>query len=471
MTPRFSSAIATQFVSRRYGGAHLFSCALLALAYATPAAAQQVPWALEATFDGHPSAPSQSLLPNTFDFVATHRTLPGDQMRWTARGPSFVAEHTQTCGVPTPINASGDTDSLHSAYTNHVSNGARPDESFFVCHDHMMSSMGDVSGYSVSAFWPRQEFDFADGGVLEFDTNINDKHPRTWFEVVLMPRQELKVGAAVDYLPIDETYPRDSIVLGFGIVAGESDRTIIVRENGSTVAQQTSVRWRGTAWNGNYYGGVDPTDPALTDRRIRRKHRVRLDENAIVWSIEKRDGTFHDFRVPVPGGLPLSRALVVFKTHAYTPKKDGNSQRYTFHWDNIRFDGPVVGRYRNVESDGFVYLQANGSRRVGEQQTLALNLASVGKRPALFGQIHNPVRGEVLLSINGGPFTEVVPFGLQGICSAEGWESFRLELNPASLRVGSNTFTWKIGKRTCGSSDWPWIGFSVKGMEVQFDLD
>ena len=51
---------------------------------------------------------------------------------------------------------------------DHNHNAANPGTSFFICKQHMMSSLGDISPYSVSAFWPRQEFNFADGGVLEF---------------------------------------------------------------------------------------------------------------------------------------------------------------------------------------------------------------------------------------------------------------------------------------------------------------
>jgi len=57
---------------------------------------------------------------------------------------------------------------------------------------------------------------------------------------------------------------------------------------------------------------------------------------------------------------------VLFKTHAYTPEKDGNTDQYTFHWDNIRFDVPVVGRYQAFEAQDVVYLQANGDRPIGE---------------------------------------------------------------------------------------------------------
>ena len=71
----------------------------------------------------------------------------------------------------------------------------------------------------------------------------------------------------------------------------------------------------------------------------------------------------------VPGGLPFSQGLVVFKTHAYTPEKDGNVNAYTFHWDNIRFTGPVIGRYESFEANDVVYLQDNGDREIGEQES------------------------------------------------------------------------------------------------------
>ena len=78
----------------------------------------QEDWAFEETFDNlTTSSPSQDLLPKRFDYVATHRT--------------------------------------HASTT---------DKSFYICNNHMMSSMGDVEGYSVSSFYPRQEFDFSAGG-------------------------------------------------------------------------------------------------------------------------------------------------------------------------------------------------------------------------------------------------------------------------------------------------------------------
>jgi hypothetical protein len=414
-------------------------------------------WAFEENFDGDPGAPSQELLPNSFDYVVTHRTHPAEHLK---EFDPYLADHGLDCSGPDPAISPLPQ---HEVRTSHLSNGQSPDESFYICKNHMMSSMGDVEGYSVTAFWPRQEFDFSQGGILEFDVNINGDHPRSWFEVLITPRDELKVGAAAWWLPIDEGYPKDRIVLQFDwnttrkvqVGSGGIDPEGIIVEEGD---------WQ--SWVYEY-----PNDPAKIDRRIRRTMRIKLETNRIVWSIEKEDGTFDDYFVDVPGGLPFTRGLVLFKTHAYTPKKDGNMNSYTFHWDNIRFSGPVVGRYEAMEADDIVYLQANGDRQIGEQETVTINLPHIGPNPVLFGQVHSPMRGQVLLGINGGPQLTVNPYDYNtGSCSSSGWKSFQLKLDKSWLIEGANEFTWTIGPRPSCAEDFLWNGFSIKSLEVQFDL-
>jgi hypothetical protein len=414
-------------------------------------------WAFEETFDGDPSSPSQALLPDNFDYVVTHRTHPKEHFRAFT---SYPADHGTNCNGPDP-NVSPLPQ--HSVVTSHNSNGTNPDKSFYICKNHMMSSMGDVEGYSVTSFWPKQEFDFSNGGVLEFDVNINEDQARSWFEVLITPRSEIKVASAEWWLPIDESYPKDRIVLRYfytnkrAIQVGSGD----IDPKGIIVDKSD---W--APWSYRY-----PNDPAIFDRRIRRTMRVQLSDNKIVWSIEKADGSFDDFVVNVPGGLPISQGLVVFKTHAYTPEKDGNMNSYTFHWDNIRFSGPVVGRYENFEAKDVVYLQGNGDRRIGENKTVTIDLPHVGQNPVLFGQVHYPMAGQVLLSINGRPNITVNPYDYDpGYCSSGGWKSFQLKVDPKWLKAGSNTFKWTIGPRPNCAESWLWDGFSIKDLEMQFDL-
>ncbi len=411
-------------------------------------------WAYEETFDGDPNSPSQNLLPDTLDFSVTHRTHPKEHFRVF---DTYLADHNNNCGGPNPA---ANPLPQHTVATSHTGNGTNPDPSFFICKNHMMSSMGDVEAYSVSAFWPRQEFFFGSGGTLEFDVNINDNHPRSWFEVMITPRSELKVGAAHESLPIDETYPKDRIVFEFmhsrryvqvgtgaldpaGILVEESDRT----------------------WRSEF-----PNDPANDDRRIRRKMRITFEPNRIIWGIEMENGRFDEFTVPVPGGMPFSQGLVVFKTHAYTPEKDGNFNSYTFHWDNIRFTGPVTGRYESYEANDVVYLQRNGDRPIGDRESTTVNLPRVGNNPIMFGQVHNPMQGQVLLSVNGRPNIVVNPYDYNpGVCSSTGWKSFQLPIDPSWLSEGSNTFTWTVGPRPGCAHAPQWDGFSIMGLEIQFD--
>ncbi len=404
------------------------------------------------TFDGDPAGPTQSALPASMDFSVTHRTHPRDH------NPTFEqypADHGSDCAGPP---------NQHLVQTSHLSNGTNPDESFFVCKNHMMSSMGDVEGYSVTAFWPRREFDFSGAGVLSFDVNINDRHPRVWWEVLITPRAQMKVGAAQEWLPIDETYPEDRIVLTFHQNSRRSIQigTGAVAPDGWIIDETDWREWR----------YIEPTDPALSDRRIRRRHTIVFTDNRVSWLIEKPDGTYDRYDVDVPMGLPFSRGLVLVKTHAYTPEKDGNFDKTTFHWDNIRFTGPEVGVYDAFETNELVYLQANGSRAIGETETASITIPRTGPNPVVFGQIHGALNGQVLLRINGGTQRTIHPLHYSDDgCSTSGWASFRLEVAPSELVVGANTFEWEIGPRPACVPDWMWDGFSIKGLEIQLDTE
>ncbi len=415
-------------------------------------------WAFEEMFDGDPTAPSQALLPQNFGYAVTHRTHPSvhiDPFK------TYPADHGHDCMGPDPAISPLPQ---HDVSTSHLSNSTFPDESFFICKDHMMSSMGDVEGYSVTAFWPRQEFEFSYGGVLEFDVNINDNHPRSWFEVMIVPRAELKTGAAPWFLPIDENYPKDRLVFKFDFTM---KRYIQV---GTGALDPEGITAEGSDWQA--WRSAYPNDPANDDRRIRRTMRVFIEGHQITWSIEKADGTFDDLVVPLPDGLPFTQGLVVFKTHAYTPEKEGNFSTYTFHWDNIRFSGPVVGRYEAFDASDVVYLQANGDRAIGESETVTIDLPHISAEPVLFGQVHSPKQGQVLLSINGGPQIVVNPYDYNpGTCSSTGWKSFQLPLDEGWLVPGTNTFTWTIGPRPSCAEDWLWDGFSIKGLELNFELE
>lgn len=420
----------------------------------TPSYAE--PWAFEAKFDHDPLAPSQTELP-AMDYVVTHRTHPKDHL--SAELLSFPADHGNDCAAPP---------NQHLVTASHLSNGEYPDQSFYVCRNHMMSSLGDVSGYSVSSFYPRQSFRFSPSGVLEFETNMDIGHPRFWWEVMIVPREFLKVGAAEDFLPIDETYAKESIV--FSLQDNGQRKIQYHHANIPPAGIVFSVKdWR--AWT-DVNNEIPPGDPRFQDRRRRHLHRIEILADKIIWSIEKLDGTMDAFEVDLAEPLAFEEGLVLFKTHSYTPTKDGNLDRYTVHWDEIRFSGPVVGKYSVVESADLVYLQANGSRPVGDSVEQMIEIPSTDvleNNPILFGQVHNPVVGQVLVSINGAPNMVVHPYEYEDGCNSSGWKSFRQALTTDMLRVGSNTLLWSVGPRPACLESWEWDGFSIKGLEIQYE--
>jgi hypothetical protein len=423
---------------------------------ATPAPPPPGGWAFMETFDGAPSAPSQDLLPRTFDYVATHRTDPQTPDGTDGDGSygTFPADHGADCSPPP---------NQHEVSTTHRSNSANPDPSFYICANHMMSAMGEVAGYSVSSFWPRQEFDFANGGVLEFETNINAPHDRMWWEVVITPREELQAGAAKDWLPIDETYPESRIVFEF-----QPRSTRRMEVGAGAVPPDGQIASESECGNPCWWGANHrhPGDPALTDRRIRRTHRIEIQDNQITWGVEEEDGTFDTLTMDIPGGLPFTRGIVMFKSHAYTPEKAGNNDIYTFHWDNIGFTGPVLPAYDVFESSEVIGRLDNP----GSTDTQAISIPQIGQDLYLFGQIHHGLSGQVLLSINNGPNISIVPHtGAE--CRNGGWRSFLVPLNASQLHAGTNTFKWTVGPRpACAQGQWYPDGFSVKALEVQMTL-
>lgn len=421
--------------------------------------AAQSSWAFEETFDGNPAVPSQTLLPSAFDYVVTHRTHPTTPDGLDAAGSygTFHADHGPDCAPPAAQHV--------VAATTHRSNGRAPDASFFICRNHMMSALGDVEGYSVSTFYPRQEFDFAGGGVLKWEVNLNAPHARSWWEVVIVPRHELQLAPAQSWLPVDETYPADRIVLGF------SDASAREIEVGRGETPPNGVVASTSDWAG--WGVRNPGDAALEDRAIRRLMRVELLPTMVKWSIARDDGRMDVLALPLPNGQPFTRGLVLFKTHAYTPTKDGNTRLYTYHWDDIRFSGPRVPPFRAFEIDGVVNLEAGGSKPIGSTDVQRVTLPAVGANPVLVGQTHGGLAGQILLSVNGGTAMPVNPLsaaGDQDPCWHGGWRTFRVPLDPRTLRADENTLRWTVGPRpACATGQWYWDGFSVKAVEVQMD--
>ena len=425
-----------------------------------------VNWTFEETFDGDPDAPSQDLLPRTIDYAATHRVHAKELFDPIA--DTFPADHADNCAGPNP-----DAVPLpqHDVISSNNSNGSNPDPSFYICKNHMMSSAGEIAPYSLTSFWSKKVFNFADGGIIEFDVNVNDIRERMWWEMMIMPRDQLKINSARHFFPIDEIYPKDHIVFDYH----ESRRRVQVGKDsldsydgvGVSVDERRPLSW----------AEENPDDPANGDRRIRRRMRFTITDARITWEIEKADGSFSAESWDLPEGLPFEEGLIVIKSHAYTPTKFDNLDNYTFHWDNLRFSGGFGEVYNDYEADAVVYLEANGNRPIGDSQTVTITLPDQVYSPMLFGQLHNPMTGQVLLSINGGEQMVIHPPDYvdgdlgETNCHSDDWKAFTLPLDVADLRPGeANTFEWTVGPRPdCAAPDYPYNGFSVKDLEIQSD--
>lgn len=72
--------VRTRFLRRSLWSESALAALALSLAFFTYSA--QVPaqdWVFEGTFEGDPSAPSQALLPRSFEYVTPHRSHPKEQ--------------------------------------------------------------------------------------------------------------------------------------------------------------------------------------------------------------------------------------------------------------------------------------------------------------------------------------------------------------------------------------------------------
>jgi hypothetical protein len=78
------------------------------------------------------------------------------------------------------------------------------DESFYLCRDHLMTSIGDTSGYSTGWFSPKQTF--LGATEVSWDVNVTDLGVRQWWEVAIVPASfrsgvdACPVCSAVDWL-------------------------------------------------------------------------------------------------------------------------------------------------------------------------------------------------------------------------------------------------------------------------------
>jgi hypothetical protein len=230
------------------------------------------------------------------------------------------------------------------------------------------------------------------------------------------------------------------------------------------------------------YRQAFPNDPALSDPTIRRTVRMRLSQTGWGYEIEKQDGSYWSFSGTLPQALSFTRGLVRTEHHAYNPTKDGITgtpwSQYTHHWDNVRFDGPIVpARPAFQPGPHFVDLyQPPGA--VSGPVTIQVPLGA--------GQIQNPVlmghmasnlqRDEVdpqntthwrQVRVNGGTWQDIALVKNVGCGGCDrSWSTFRVALS--GVVPGANTVEFRYPLRP-PQATWHRDGFRVKDIELQVD--
>jgi hypothetical protein len=195
-----------------------------------------------------------------------------------------------------------------------------PAESFYVCRNHLMTSVGDTAGYSIAWFEPSRTF--TSESSVSWWVNVTDLGARQWWEVAIVPAGWTSGVAAcphcsaIDWLAPDPSgvpaYPAGALVVGSGPFGNDG----LIRAGG---VNRDPLGWSSIVW-------ADPE--GASSKAIRRPFSIT----------DNRDGTvsvlFLGQTYTYTGAFP-AEYRVVFKDHSYTPTKDTLPVGYTWHWDNI----------------------------------------------------------------------------------------------------------------------------------------
>lgn len=261
-----------------------------------------------------------------------------DRFRWGVHHRDDDITNSTQWGADHALLGAGDCTTPDQHHTVHV---AEPEAAVYVCGSvggnpaagHMMTTMGDVSGYSF--VWLTPDRTFNNEHTVSFDVSLTNEGQRRWWEVAILPAGAGDLFCAHNLnnqggLPCG--YPDQTRVLGPHLTMGgpiDAYPTSAVVFGNGPLGNEAAVTLNGTHHNlsGGYVCGFDPE--ACGSVQIRRH--ITLTENSngtITFTMGTRTWT-------EPGQFPAGQWKVVFTDHSYTPQKDAVPQSLTFHWDNI----------------------------------------------------------------------------------------------------------------------------------------
>ena len=257
-----------------------------------------------------------------FNYEIFHRDDFGvTQSRWQADHAPIAGNDPHACSDPFQKRT--------------ISRGSRPafnDDWHYRCAPgdspakaHLMTSIGDTSGYSAGAFSPAQSFQ----GVREvrWSVNITDLGNRQWTEVTVIPAsQGMSIPCTIEWTGCGNDWLKTNRQLG------SVSTSFFFLQPGINSGSGTNSDGQWTSIAGG--------DPALSDIRPRRQHFFRDNGNGtLTLGIEKPDGSFHEHSVR--GSFPSGSVRVLFVDANYNPLKaeSGRPSTFTWHWDDIEIIG------------------------------------------------------------------------------------------------------------------------------------
>jgi hypothetical protein len=231
----------------------------------------------------------------------------------------WQGDHDLNCGSPATSRTIHRGNPLPGSSTNFP-----PDEYFYTCVNHLMTAVGDTSGYSIAWFSPNQTFPSVT--EVTFDVNLTNLGDRKWWKVGVVSDSLYQTtwngsccGPAPGFLFADNGSTGLPSLEGSGRLIGTW---------GEDCSQECTVRHFGVG--NNHLAAATSTDP--NDKMTR--YPVTLTDN--------QDGTVTftvaGVSVTQAGSFPQCPCRVVFYDHNYTPNKSTYPRvpnPYTWHWDSI----------------------------------------------------------------------------------------------------------------------------------------
>jgi hypothetical protein len=275
-----------------------------------------------------------------------------------------------------------------------------------------------------------QPFDFADGGVIRFDTSLYAPS-NLWGWTTVQLLADPYSAPSYDDDNSRGALPREGVTVHFSLGCGAP----LVRQY-RNYAESDDL-------SANPTGGCSPLPTTASGQMNRVELRIGNGVLDVCASDAGSTVIDHCWRFNV--SLSFTRGFVSIGGHNHATQKYGGPDAWTTYWDNVAFDGPVVptsavAQVANASGTGLGY-------PIGATLGAPLVLPSVAPRASarlvfnvVADQISNTNYASWRLNyrLNGGA-VHAVEFAPTPTAARSGSFAFSIPVSPAELVTGSNT--------------------------------